>query len=323
MNQLTLFSKLIVNELYKSFFQKKTIAFFGVMTILICVMAYFIADADAEGNWRKDMDKKVVAIEKQIEEAKKATNPDQAYITSLNENLKELQYRLDNNIPDNVTSPLKFIYNCSQFFTMVIFLFMTAFSADMIASEYSAGTIRQILVKPVKRWKIFVSKFIASFIVSASLFAYCLIVATIVGMIVFGDNPTSKYEISVIDGEIVKFNLVSTIGWSYLAHLFALVVVSTLTFFIATLTRRSAVAIILSFVVFFGGSMVGELLMQNLGVGVYQYFLTPNIMLSNYLPGSWIPFEGATFGFSLTICLTYAVVFLTAGLFIFNKRDVY
>ncbi len=320
MRQIKQFFKLILNELYKSFFQKKTIAFLCLLILLTGLFAYFTEKEETKGDWRKDIKTEIVMNQKVLEEAKSAEVPDQQVISSLENRAIELDYRLEHNMPTNVTSPLEFVANSCMDISVFIVFFMAAFSADVMASEFSSGTIRQILVKPVKRWKLYLAKFCSTLIVSLVMFLFLLLVTTIAGFIVFGGTEQSIYNVQVVEGEIVKFNMMSNLFWTLVFQLFALAVVSTITFFIATLTRKSSLAIIISFIIFFGGAILGEFFME---YGFYKYIITPNLTLNAYLPGGWSPFEGSSFGFSLSVCLTYAAVFLTGGMLVFSRRDVY
>lgn len=114
--------------------------------------------------------------------------------------------------------------------------------------------------------------------------------------------------------------MLSNIGWTTLAQIFSLIVVSTITYFISTVTRKSALAIIITFVMLFGGAAISDLFIK---YDFYKYILMPNLQLNAYFPGGWTPFEGATLPFSFGVCLTYAVIFFVAGMFVFNKRDIY
>lgn len=317
---MKMFGNLIVNELYKSFLQKKTIGLLIVVVLLTALLAYFMQKDDVKGDWRKETQKEIVSLKKDIEAAKTLENTDKQFLKYQESQLKMKERRLAEDIPENVTTPLRFVYICSNNITIILMLFMAAFSADVIASEFSWGTIRQIFVKPVKRWKIYLAKFCSTILVSLLLYLFYLIVSTAIGFLVFGGNSTTIYELNTEDYIVQKFNMMDTIFWTTLAQLFALAVVSTITFFIATLTRKSTLAIIITFIVFFGGAAIREYFSD---YSWYKFILIPNMMLQAYLPSGWEPFSGATFGFSLAVCLAYAVAFFAAGIMIYNKRDVY
>ncbi len=102
--------------------------------------------------------------------------------------------------------------------------------------------------------------------------------------------------------------------------LFSISIISALAFLIATIIRTTGLAIIASIVIYFAG-FVGDFILNK--YPAYKFFITPNMDLYSYLPGESLPYEGATFTFSLLICVVYLIVFLASGLIIFQKRDVY
>lgn len=317
---MKIFGKLIQNELYKSFLQKKTILLLIVVVILTGLLGYFAyKDNKDQSDWRKETKKDIVRLEKELETLK-ATGKLEEDEGNIKQEIELYQFKLDNDIPNQVFTPIRFLFMCSMNITLILMLYIAAFSADVIASEYSWGTIRQIFVKPVKRWKIYLAKYCSTILVSIFLYAFYLLIAVIVGYLLFSGTSTSIYDAKITDGGIIKYNMLNSLFWTTLAQIFGLAVVSTITFFVATVTRKSALAIIISFILFFGGAALAELFMK---YSWYKYILMPNIQLNAYLTSGWEPYPGATFGFSLAICLAYAAAFFTAGILIYNKRDVF
>jgi ABC-2 type transport system permease protein len=317
---MRLFSKLILNEFYKSFLQKKTILLFVVIVIATAFLAYFFQKDDVK-DWRKVNKETIVELEKRkSEEIKSKDTENDQELQYLEGQIKLKKYQLKHNMPENVQTPLLFIYNSSVIISLIIMLFMAAFSADVIAGEYTGGTIRQILVKPIKRWKIFLAKYCSTILVSSILFAFYLVIATIIGYLVFGDNQMSIFTAELSENQIFKINMLSNIAWTIAAQLFLLAIVTTITFLIATITRKSSLAIIVTVVFIFGGGAIADLLIE---YDFYKYILMPNLELNGYLPGETAPIEGATFMHSLMVCLAYAAVCFAAGITIYNKRDVF
>ncbi len=321
---MKLFTKLVINELYKSFLQKKTIAFIIFIVVATAGLAYVAGEDDVQ-DWRADKEATVTQLEKSIAEY------DQGQPVSAEEGklgIEELKTQLafekaclENDAPDNTTTPIKFVYIGTMNISLLIMLFVIAFSADVIAGEYSGGTIRQILVRPVKRWKVFIAKYCSTILVSIFMFTFSILLSAIMGFVIFGGNGSGIYNIErMADNEIVKINMISNILLTVLAQVFAIAVISTIAFFVATVTRKSVLAILISAFIVFGGAIMAELLMD---YDFYQYLLVPNLMLNAYIPGGWIPFDGASFVHSLTVCLVHAAGFFTAGIWIFNKRDIY
>lgn len=322
MKHLLGFLKLIINELYKTFFQIKTIFFVCLIVFIVGIMAFYSYSTGSEHNWEEEIKNEITKLENSISEKKVKENPSEIELDIINiqeEELKIQKYRLEHKIPETVITPWRFIYNCSSL-SSIILLFMAVFSANIVSNEYTGGTIRQILVKPNRRWKIFIAKYASAVISSIILFVVLFVISAIFGFVLFSGNNTSIYDVIITDGNIVERNMISFSVFTYLSGIFSIAIISSLAFLVAEIVRTTGLAIIISVGVYFVGLVGGAFLYDN---PFYKFILTPNLSLYQYLPGEALPFEGASLTFSLTICLIYSFVFLSSGLIIFNRRDVY
>ncbi|KNY30327.1 ABC transporter permease [Pseudobacteroides cellulosolvens] len=322
MKQLKVFLKLISNELYKTFFQIKTIVFICLMVALVGLVAYLSVSTDKGDKWRDDTQKQIETIKKSISETESKKDKDEFDITMLNfekDQFKVLEYRLQHNIPGNAITPLRFVYSCSELMVLIV-LFMAIFASNIVANEYSQGTIRQLLVKPIKRWKIFIAKYLSAVLVSMVLTMILFIVSLALGFILFQKNSNSIYDVVLVNGNIVERNMLSHILAVAFSKLFSISIISALAFFISTIVRTTGLAIIASLGIYFAGFVGGIILNK---YPLYKFFITPNLDLHRYLPGESLPYAGATFTFSIVVCIVYLMAFLASGLIVFNKRDVF
>lgn len=322
MNSLKQILKLIINELYKTFFQKKTLAFVGILICSILIIAYYNCESDKGTDWRNNTQQQISNLKNNISSTKSKkdlSNSDNDMIKFQQEQLKILEYRLTNDLPDNVTTPLKFIYNCSNLIYLIV-LYIAVFSANIVANEYSWGTIRQMLIKPVKRWKILLAKYLSMVVVSIILCTLLYILSYLIGFILFSKNNASMNDVIMLNGNIVERNMFQYVILSTLSQIFSIVIISSLTLLVATIVRAGSLATITTLVIYFG-SFIGENYISKLSI--YKFTLPPNLMLSKYLPGQELPYPNATPTFSFIICLIYLGIFLTGGFLIFNKRDIY
>lgn len=316
------FVRLIQNELIKTFFQKKTIVF--ICILILTVVANGIIDLkNDQGNlWKSKTEQQISSLKQTISEEKSKNNLsdiDKEMLKSEQDNLRLMEYRLNHNMPDNAKTPLRFAYE-SNGLVFLIVLFMAVFSANLIANEYTGGTIRQILVKPIKRWKIFLAKYASAIIVCLLLCIILYSVAVIIGFLFFGHNSMSINDVVLLNGNLVERNMLSFVVLSTLSDVFSIIVTCSITFLMATIVKSGALAIVTTLGVYFAGLIGGSFISSS---PIYRYILTTNLTLSKYLPGEQLPFQGATFAFSLTVCLTYMVAFLVIGTLIFEKRDIY
>ncbi len=322
MKQIKVFLKLINNELYKTFFQIKTIVFVCLMVALVGLVAYLSVSIDKGEKWRDDTQKQIETIKKSISETEAKKDKEEFDITMINfekDQLKVLEYRLQHNIPENAITPLRFVYSCSDLVVLIV-LFMAIFASNIVANEYSQGTIRQLLVKPIKRWKIFTAKYISAVLVSMVLTVILFIVSLALGFILFGKNSNSIYDVVLVNGNIVERNMLTHIFAVAFSKIFTISIVCALAFLISTIVRTTGLAIIASLGIYFAGFVGGIILNK---YPLYKFFITPNLDLYRYLPGESLPYAGATFTFSIVICIAYLMAFLASGLIVFNKRDVF
>lgn len=64
-------------------------------------------------------------------------------------------------------------------------IFLIALSTSILINEYSQGTIKQILIRPHKRWKILVVKFITIILISTILLLFIILLTLVIGGVFF------------------------------------------------------------------------------------------------------------------------------------------
>ncbi|WKB35110.1 ABC transporter permease subunit [Terrilactibacillus sp. S3-3] len=89
---------------------------------------------------------------------------------------------------------------------------------------------------------------------------------------------------------------------------------------ISTLLKSSALAIALSIVIEFAGSIVSNLLAL-WGKDYAKYLFFNNTDLYQYVEGEPLS-KGMTVGFSLSVLVVYFILFMAVSLFVFEKRDI-
>jgi len=205
--------------------------------------------------------------------------------------------------------------------TMVLFSLVTIFtvvvSADSVAGEFTAGTIKLLLIRPWSRSKILLSKYI-SLLLFALLQAIIVFVLTfVVNMLLFGydgsNNVVSERLGSDLDIPPFAYMLLY-----YMYEFISLIVVVTLAFMISTVFRSGGLAIGLSLFVLLGGGSIAGLLSM-LDYAWLDYILFLHLNLTEHMSGR--PHE-FTLGFSLGVLGVYYLIFVALTWYIFNKRDV-
>ena len=98
----------------------------------------------------------------------------------------------------------------------VISLAIIIIAGASIANEFSSGTIKFLLINPVKRSKIFLSKYVMILTLSVFLILGFYVVNVLCAGILFGfDSITSPY-LYAVDGAIHQMPGLSFVLWKYL-----------------------------------------------------------------------------------------------------------
>jgi ABC-2 type transport system permease protein len=209
--------------------------------------------------------------------------------------------------------------NVSANLVLLITLFTIIAAGDSMAGEFSTGTIKMLLIRPVSRLKILISKYIAMLLFGILLLLLLFAASVLVNGLFYGfeslDLPLVTTE---TDGAIVEKNMVAHLWQTYLLEGVSTIMFVTMAFMISAAFRSSAMAIGFSIFAVFAGALLLQAVQR---YKWSEYLLFANIDLSSYLEGQ--PFrEGMTMGFSITVLVVYFIVFNIVSWLVFTRRDV-
>lgn len=200
----------------------------------------------------------------------------------------------------------------------LITLFTIVVGASSVASEFTWGTIKLLLIRPVSRAKILLSKYLATILFALFSLVLLFVVSFLVGSIFFGIEGSTPHLV-YRDGAVHEVHMVSHILGVFGLKSINLIMMSTFAFMISTIFRNSGLAIGLAIFLMFVGVNVTALLATKFEWA--KYILFANTDLSQYLTG-YVLVEGMTMTFSVIMLIIYFVIFNTLTWFVFTKRDV-
>lgn len=263
---------------------------------------------------------------------------DEAYY-SAEETYELINYRLANNIEYCVTdstsedydmltgeeSDYTFssaywynIYNGSSMITLVTIM-MIVIAGGIIASEFSQGTIKFLLLNPVKRSKIFFSKYFTLLTLTA-LLSIGLFCVNLLTNLFSGADGTGAVYLTYSDGAVVSRNILCLVIVPYLFSLVNAVVIITLAFMISSIMRSSAVSIGISVGVLLVGNTATAILAE-LGLDWGRYLIFANTDLFSVIHHtSLFPHHSLTF--AIINIIVYMVVFLLTAYDGFTRKEV-
>lgn len=229
---------------------------------------------------------------------------------------KVLEYRLANNVaPVEANSREQMIMESAEIGSIALLLTVIV-AAGIVASEFTQGTIKMLLSRPVKRWKILMSKYITVSLFGILLMLIGFTVSIICSYLLF--EAGSGQELKWNGTEIVEVSAWSKGLYILLLSFGNVFITSTFAFMIGSVFRSSSLAIGLSLFIYFTGSTIVMLLSK---YEIVKYIVFTHMDLTIYETDFRIV-EGLTLSFSLAVLAVYLVVFLCISFVTFVKRDV-
>lgn len=226
------------------------------------------------------------------------------------------EHRLENDIAPFEYNSMQQSVIESHVMMSLVTLFTVIVAGGIVAAEFSQGTIKMLLTRPVKRWKILSSKFITTMLYALLLAVVLFIVTALSGLIFYG----------VSDGTFLVWNgseVVEGSFWLEGLRLAALsfvnvLMIGTFAFMLGTAFRSSSLAIGLSIFLLFTGVQAVFLLAN---YEIVKYYLFTHTDLTQYYTG-FMPVEDITMTLSVIVLSVYFVVFMAISYLTFGKRDV-
>lgn len=314
------FLSLVTNEWVKIFNRARTWVFIALPILVVLGVAIYgkvTEDHEQKANWKQELTAQNKQIKKDITEAKK-NKENKDVIKIFESDYKQNKYAIENNISPYEKTSWKFMKDLAPL-SSLLGIFVIIVASEIVASEFTKGTIKMLLIRPYSRWKILLSKLIATIGFAFLLWIILLAATWLIGSLFYGfggmDQPYLSNQSGVVKEHLISDFVFANIGLEFIE--FAVLVV--LTFMISTLFYSSAVAIGVSMFVMFAGNIITMLFMNKSWA---KYILFPNMDLTPYLEGETQMFKGMSLSFSLEMLAIYTVVFLAITFTIFQKRDV-
>lgn len=244
--------------------------------------------------------------------------------------LKQNQYYLDNDINPNYPGAPTFIrIFFSQGLTLILPLFIIVIMADIVSGEQNDGTIKTLLSRPVRRWKILMAKWLTVLLYTSMLMALTVVVCYAISGIVLGyDGWTAPILTGFQASPSGTFSteFVHTLPmWEYLLMAVGLAwivtaVVGTIALMVSVLVKNTATGIGIMMAVLISGT-----LLTTLGSSwtSSKYLVNVNFGLINYLDGQAPPIEGMTLPFSLAVLGCWTAAALIVAFWNFTQKDMY
>ncbi|MEH7223135.1 ABC transporter permease [Bacillus sp. JJ1566] len=310
--------KLIQNEnmkIYRRFSTWIMLVLLVVVAVVVGIVMNATASNSVDENWKQNLQQ-----HNEMLKADMANEDLPDMIKDISErDLAINEYRLEHNIApiDTSRTTWNFMSTASEIVSLIT-LFTVVVGASSVASEFTWGTIKLLLIRPVSRAKILLSKYLATILFALFSLVLLFVVSFLVGSIFFGGDGSTPHLV-YRDGSVHEVPMISHILGIFGLKSISLIMMSTFAFMISTIFRNSGLAIGLAIFLMFAGVNVTALLAMKFDWA--KYILFANTDLSQYLTG-YVLVEGMTMTFSIIVLIIYFVIFNALTWFVFTKRDV-
>ncbi len=273
-------------------------------------------------------DAKISLADMQADSSYESASMKKEYEDAITLGLYRLENDIELNIADNTSmlnavSSVNFwlIFCQSASLIGIIGLLIIVITGSTIANEFSQGTIKFLLINPVKRWKILVSKYIMSVSLGFAMILLLYIASALLSMIFFGTELLGMEYLEVIGGKVVGTNGFAYVFETYMLKSIQVVVMATLAFAISSLVKSSSLAIGISLFAMLSGNTVVTLLKSGLKQDWARYLIFANTDLRAVADGT-TGFPHHSMGFAVAVVLIHLFVFFLIAWDGFTKREV-
>ena len=326
------FSKLLLNEMEK-LYKKKRLA--AIILILLVLIPIFIYAQDAQmkqreerlgtNDWRIVLQQSIIDSQNRLQ----SSGIPEEWKKQLTIMIDQQQYYLDNDINPNSPGAPTFVREfLSEGIAMFIPLLVMIIAIDLVSGERSDGTIKILLTRPIKRWKILLSKYVTLLLaVSLIIFLVLILSYLLAGMFFHFDGlkiPVAT-GFAIENGALVTESIKLVPQWQYILMIAGLawfvgVVTGTISFMVSVLVHNTSIGMGIMFAALIAGAILKGFASAWAGA---KYIFSVNLDLTDYLSGNLPMVEGLTLDFSIMILAIWGIAALCVAFLVFTRQDMF
>jgi ABC-2 type transport system permease protein len=197
-------------------------------------------------------------------------------------------------------------------------LLIALVAGDMVAGEANMGTLRFLLTKPLSRWQIILSKFMAASIYTLLLLCFMAILALFLSLAIFGEGDLlimKSEEVVILDSSDIMWRYVGAFGFAALS----MITVASLAFLFSVLAENSIGPIIAAMSV-----VIVFTILTSMDIPLFN-MLKPFLFTNHML--NWKGFFERPVDFpevlkSAMVLVLHILFFVTLSNEIFRRKDI-
>lgn len=324
--------QLTYNEIEKMVRKKRILVITLILAVLIPIFVYAqlqqtqeLSERLGTSNWKTALQQEIVDQQNRLN----SSGIPEEWKSFLKVQIDQQQYYLDNNINPTYPGAPTFIRELIEqsIGWLLLPLLIMVITIDIVSGERSEGTIKLLLTRPVKRWKILLSKYIAVNLLISFLIILYGLMAYLISGIVFSFKGWSVPILTgfqVQNGTLMTNNVQLIPQWEYILMAFGLawfacMIIGTLSFMVSVLVRTTPAAMGIMLAALITGSVLSGLATSWSGA---KYFFSVNLDLTDYLSGQLPLIDGLNMEFSLIILSVWGFFGILVAFIVFVKQDM-
>lgn len=325
------FLHLIYNESEKIYRKKRV---FVIMLILLVLIPIFVYAQYREvqttmkrlgtSDWRVSLQQQIVDTQNRLNNSRLP----EEWREWLKVRVEQQQYYLDHNINPNAPGAPTFTRAfIEQGITLFVPLLVMIVAIDIVSGERSDGTIKMLLTRPIRRWKVLLSKYVTMVLFVSLILLLVGIISYLLSGIVFGYSGWTLPVLTgfVIENDSLNTNFVHLVPqWMYILMAYGLawfvaVVIGTISFMISVLIRNTPAGMGVMLAGLIAGNILSNFATSWEGA---KYIFSVNLSLTDYLSGQLPALKGLSMSFSLLNLTAWAAISLFVSFFVFTRQDM-
>ena len=215
------------------------------------------------------------------------------------------------------------LLNVFDEYSIFIIIFIIMIAGGIVSSEFEKGTVKMLLVKPYKRGKILLAKYIVSLLMILFIFIITVVFQVIVGGVVFGFDSLS------IPAVVYNFNTNSVVTYNMFEYVLIIavnklpiyVLLTTLSFALSSIFANTVIAVVLPILGNVASAVINQLA-SVYSIRELAVFPTLNWDFSQFLFGRLPAYEFTSLGFAVCVCVVYWAIMVSVAWIAFRKREI-
>ena len=193
----------------------------------------------------------------------------------------------------------------------------TIVASEIVSGEYSKGTFRMYLTRPISRSEVILSKLIIVYIYTTLMMLFFYLYTIILSIIILGTGDLAVFHNGLL------FLDQSDIIWRFvLAYIISnsiMLTITSLCFLFSTISKNSVTPIISTISIVFIGTAI-SFIPIDFFEQVNPYLFTGYIDL--FLTAFYDPVPKDKITLSILVSITWSVIFVSLSFYFFNKKDI-